>query len=332
MFTTTNLLRRILRTTTLCFAALFGAMLLAALAAIGHAHYLETEDRVAASPNGGFYVDAGDTRMFVQRIGDPAAPALVFIPGTGAWSGIWTPFMEQAAHMGYQAIAIDLPPFGYSVPPASGDYSKQAQARRILKTLDSLGLARASFVAHSIGSAPLLEALLAHPERVSRLILVAPALGLDQPQTDGSETRLQAVFRSPLVGLPLSAGLLANPAFTPWLIDLFVEEKDHVTPQWIALYRQPMVVKGYYQNAALWVPQLLASRGHSLSDDPLDLKILTCPVTLIWGTQDHVTPIEQGQHLQAWMPNAKLETLPGGHVPMVEEPERFMTLLSQALR
>jgi hypothetical protein len=29
--------------------------------------------------------------------------------------------MGQVASVGYQAIAIDLPPFGYSIPPVSGD-------------------------------------------------------------------------------------------------------------------------------------------------------------------------------------------------------------------
>jgi pimeloyl-ACP methyl ester carboxylesterase len=103
--------------------------------------------------------------------------------------------MEQVASLGYQAIAIDLPPFGYSLPPISGDYSKQAQARRILGVLDALAVTNAVFVGHSFGAGPLMEAVLLAPQRAWAIVLVDAALGLDE-STQGATpcSRCQAAL------------------------------------------------------------------------------------------------------------------------------------------
>ena len=146
----------------------------------------QTGDRMTARPAGGEFVSAGDARIFVQRLGPRDAPTVVFMHGTGSWSEAWRQSMVTAEKLGYQAVAIDLPPFGYSVPPASGDYSKPRQAARLLAALDSLGIRRAVFVAHSFGAAPVMEALIGQPQRASGLVLVDAALGLDSPQTDGT--------------------------------------------------------------------------------------------------------------------------------------------------
>jgi len=87
-------------------------------------------------------------------MGNPTAPAVVFIAGTGGWSGLWGLSMAHAVDLGYQAIAIDLPPFGYSYPAPSGNYSKREQGRRLLAAFDAMGLNQITVVAHSIGAAP----------------------------------------------------------------------------------------------------------------------------------------------------------------------------------
>ncbi|WP_188565141.1 alpha/beta fold hydrolase [Undibacterium terreum] len=308
--------------------SLFALVLLAVTYSMLH----QSEDRQQSKPVGGFYVAAADSRIFVQTMGKEDAPAIVFVHGTGAWSEIWRNSMKVAARRGYRAIAIDLPPFGYSVPPASGKYDKGAQATRILAALDSMGVQKAVFVSHSIGSAPLMEALLREPQRVNKLILICAALGLDTEQTDGADTGLQHALRHQWLAQTLSAAMLTNPAFTSTLMKSFVSDKEKITPAWVEVYQQPLSLSGTYQAVALWLPELLAERGTWLSDKLDSYLAVKFPVHLIWGKEDTITPLSQAVHLKALLSNAELTVIPGsGHVPMVERTAEFEKVLDASL-
>jgi pimeloyl-ACP methyl ester carboxylesterase len=293
----------------------------------------QTLERKVAAPHSGEFVVAADTEIFVQSLGDINAPVVVFIHGTGAWSEIWRASMVMVSMQGYRAIALDLPPFGYSMPPESKDYSKGVQAKRLLAALNSLGIEKAIFVAHSFGAAPVVEALMQEPSRVNRLILVCGALGLDAPQSDGKQTSTQRVLELPWISPLLSTALLSNSIFTPTLMRSFVTEKDKLTPEWIEVYQRPLQLRGSAQAIASWLPELVATRSHWRSDQLDSYAKIAYPVHLIWGQEDSVTPVSQALHLQSLIPDAKLHLIPrSGHVPMVEETMLFEDSLRSALR
>ena len=317
--------------------AISGLLLLTAAAAllilsqVIRTHGIQTVDRVSTSPADGEYVQAYDTQLAVVRSGSRSAPAVVFVPGTAAWSEMWRRYMAVAVDMRYQAIAIDLPPFGYSIPPASGDYRKDVQGKRLLGAFDSLKLDQVVVVVHSIGSAPVMEAVLSEPKRFSKLILVSPALGLDSPQTDGRESSLQRWLRKRWLGDTLSACCLTNLSTTGVLVKHFVAEKDKITDPWVELFRRGFRLQGTARNVASWIPELVAPRAHLPSDEYASYQHIALPVDIIWGLQDEITPLAQGEHLHALIPGSMLTTLPGGHVPMIEEPELFQAALKTAL-
>lgn len=321
--------------------ALFAALLALGLAigwgvsAVQVAERRQTGKRETLAPKGGEYVDAGDARIFMQRSGSRDAPAVVFLHGTGSWSETWRASMETANRAGYQAIALDMPPFGYSIPPASGEYDKQKQAARLRTALDNAGIRRAMFVAHSFGAAPLMEALLSNPDegRVQALVLVDAALGLDSAQADGSDSLLQSVLRWRWVSQPLAAGFLTKPEYTETLLKSFVSEKEKATPRWQQLYRQPLELEGSYRHVAAWLPELLARRGHAASDFPDAYGRINWPVTLLWGETDTITPLSQAESLQRLVPGAQLLRIPrAGHIPQIEEPELFQEALARILQ
>jgi len=320
---------------------LYAAMLAAGLgigwglSAVQQAEKRQTGKREELAPKGGEYVDAGDARIFMQRSGDRNAPAVVFLHGTGSWSETWRASMETANKAGYQAIALDMPPFGYSIPPASGEYDKQKQAARLRKFLDNAGIRRAVFVAHSFGAAPLMEALLSNADdgRVQALVLVDAALGLDESQSDGGDSMLQSVLRWRWVSQPLAAAFLTKPEYTGKLLKSFVTEKDKANHAWEQLYQDPLVLEGSYKHVAAWLPELLARRGHEASDMPDAYGRITWPVFLVWGETDTITPLSQAEHLQRLVPGAKLLRIPhAGHIPQIEEPELFQEALAGVLQ
>jgi 2-hydroxy-6-oxonona-2,4-dienedioate hydrolase len=60
---------------------------------------------------------------------------------------------------------------------------------------------------------------------------------------------------------------------------------------------------------------------------------LRCPVSLIWGADDRITPPETAWEFQALLPKAELHFIPEcGHAAMMEQPEKFCELAENFLR
>ncbi len=108
----------------------------------------ESKSNFEAAPSGGRLIQAADMRVFIQEMGPENGAPVLLVHGTGAWSEIWRETMEQLAMAGFRAIAIDVPPFGYSDKPHDADsYTREKQAKRIVGILDALGIDKADLAA-----------------------------------------------------------------------------------------------------------------------------------------------------------------------------------------
>nr|MDP9480104.1 alpha/beta fold hydrolase [Actinomycetota bacterium] len=57
---------------------------------------------------------------------------------------------------------------------------------------------------------------------------------------------------------------------------------------------------------------------------------LQMPTLVVWGTEDRVFPVWQGTGAAARLANGSLELVPNcGHLPHVEKPERFVSILGE---
>ena len=143
----------------------------------------ETQTADAAAPPSGSFVSTPMGRVFISTAGPASGRPVVLVHGSGAWGGLWGETSAMLAARGYRAIALDLPPFGFSDRPVSRDYRRSTQARRILALVDAMQLERPIIVGHSFGGGPALEAAMLAPKRFGRVVLVDPALGIDSPVT-----------------------------------------------------------------------------------------------------------------------------------------------------
>lgn len=292
----------------------------------------EDETRRAAAPATGKFVAAGDVEIYLQEAGGGAGEPVVFIHGTGAWSETWRDSMTALAAAGFNSVAIDLPPFGFSERPANASYSRVAQARRIIGVLDALHIQKAILVGHSFGGGPTVEAALMGTARVKSLVLVDAALALDDRST--GTTTIQDFF---LGATPLrnavTAATITNPLFTRTLLKAFLFKKGAATDQRVAIYQKPFAVRGTTKAVSSWLPEFLSTKQVAQSLDPSSYSRLTMPVTLIWGAEDTVTPLDQAEHLKRIIPHAELSVLDGiGHIPQIEDPARFNQVLLSFLR
>lgn len=296
--------------------------------------WVEDQDVRQAAPQQGRWLRAHDVELYVQEFGDPAAPPLVLTHGTGAWSGTWNQSVEAMAASGYRVIAVDLPPFGFSTRPTLRDYSRAAQARRILGLIDTLKLGPVTLLGHSYGGGPAAEAAMLQPDRVRHLVLVDAAIGL---VTEAKISENNGLVASLLGVRPVRTALIATVGTQPWFSEFwlrkFVARKEVVTPSRTAIYREPFVVHGFTASLGDWVVQFAGEAGASLSERPEGFRRLSVPLTLVWGREDSITPLHQAKALQQLLPQSRLFVLPGvGHIPQIEDPALFNLRMAQALQ
>lgn len=292
-----------------------------------------------AAPSTGHYVLAGDVKMYVQEAGPSTGAPILLIHGTGAWSEIWRETMTALANVGFHAIAIDLPPFGFSGKPfGPSAYSPEKQARRIAAALDALGIVGVFLVGHSVAARPAVETALLVPDRVERLVLVDPALGFGAEggtefQQNDPSFLVRALFDVRGVRNAVLSVVATNPLTTRALFQSFVSNAAAVTDARVKMLQQPLAVENITNAEGDWLHYLMVSQDRSRVSDFKNLAKLTMPVLLIWGSTDRVTPLWQGRQLQKLIPHAQLSVLDNvGHIPYIENAKEFNETLVQYLQ
>jgi len=168
--------------------------------------------------------------------------------------------------------------------------------------------------------------------RVKSLILVDAALALDAPSGDASLLQKFVLGVTPLRNA-VTATTITNPIFTKTFLRAFLFKKDAATDGRVAIYQRPFVVSGTSKAVSSWLPEFLSTKQAAQSLDPGAYSKLMMPVSLIWGAEDTVTPLNQAERLKQIIPHAELSVLKGvGHIPQIEDPAGFNQTLVKFLR
>ena len=296
--------------------------------------HVERLSHKEAAPPIGRWIIAHDVNMYLQEFGPPNGKPLVLVHGTGAWSGTWGSNIPAMVQAGYRVIAIDLPPFGFSEHEPMLDYSRESQAKRILSLIENLNIASVTLLGHSFGGGPAAEAVMMDSKRISHLVLVDAAIGL---QTDTSTQCDPPVLPIQLIGWrPLRTALIStvgtSPLFSEFLLRQFVARKEVVTPARTAIYQAPFATHDFTASLGDWAWQFATGCEDPKSTTPQGFKNLGVPVTLIWGDEDTITPLSQGHQLQKLIARSKLIVLNKvGHIPQIEDVTLFNTRIVEAL-
>src|SRR5690606_36560431 len=126
--------------------------------------------RIAETPCGAIeYASAGE------------GPPVLFVHGAGGGYDQGLGFGENLARNGFRLIAMSR--FGYLRTPLPADASAAAQADAHACLLDALGIDAAAVIGGSAGAPSAVQVALRHPQRVTALVLVVPALYVPRPGT-----------------------------------------------------------------------------------------------------------------------------------------------------
>ncbi len=308
--------------------AILLAVLIPSLGFRGAAMIRESRTAEEVRPETGRMIRTALGDIYVQEAGPADGPPLLLAHGTAAWSGLWAETMAALADRGYNVTAFDMPPFGFSQRDATGDYSRQTQARRILALTEALDL-RPILIAHSFGAAPAAEAVMIDQSAFDGLVIIDGAVGLGSHQDAGS---LPLPLRPTWLRNMIVSLTSTNPLLTKTLLAQLLYNKDAATDAVVDILQQPMVIEGSTEAFGDWLPSLLVPPIDALSTRSVNYQILALPTRLIWGDKDTVTPPSQAIELAALIGQGPPFMLTDvGHIPQIEAPGAFQALLISVL-
>jgi pimeloyl-ACP methyl ester carboxylesterase len=271
---------------------------------------LWTPDRDLGQLESRYLASAGDMwqvgawRLHVRDSGPRDAPAVILIHGFGAslqtWDA-WAPALSRR----WRVVRLDLPGSGLSLPDPAGDYTDARSMQVLLALMDHLGLQRASVVGHSIGGRMAWRFAASHPERVDKLVLVAPD-GFSSPGFDYG--------KAPEVPIVLGwvRQVLPKPVLRMNLAPAYADP-DFLTDALVTRYHDLLLAPGARQ-------AMLDRMRQTVLVDPRPLLAqVRAPTLLVWGERDAMIPLSNAADYRKALPGARLVVVPGvGHLPQEE--------------
>jgi pimeloyl-ACP methyl ester carboxylesterase len=250
-------------------------------------------------------IEVRDGRFKIRVLSAGEGDPVVFLHGAGGL--FWDP-LHDAMSTSHRVIAPEHPGAGDS----QGLEHVEDLWDLVLyynELFDTLGLPRVTLVGHSFGGMVAAEIAATNPERVDKLVLLAP-VGLwrdDHPIPDFS-------------GVPpetLPDLLLADPTGP---MATLLPAPDPTDPE--SLFRAAMTIASILQ--FIW----------PLPDKGLGKRLyrVKAPTLLVWGASDRLVDPAYGDDFAAAISGARLELIAGaGHLPQLEQADRTATLVTEFL-
>lgn len=254
------------------------------------------------------FVTVGGVTLHFRRDGawdqDSGAP-LVYLHALGADLRIFDRVV--AARPRRRHLRLDLRGHGLS-DAQGGAYSVQQLAADLLAVLRANDVQRAVLVGVSLGGLVALRAALDHPAAVAGLVLCDTAAKL--LDEDVWNARIDTVNES-------GVGILADVTLLRWFPEAFRDANQALIDGYRNMISRTSVA-GYAGACAALAAEDLRHR----------LPQLRRSVLVVGGNEDLSTPPPLLRQLADALPDARLELIDGaGHLPMVDAPSAFLTLL-----
>jgi pimeloyl-ACP methyl ester carboxylesterase len=247
-----------------------------------------------------------------------AGTPVVLIHGAGTWLYSFRRNIPALA-MGHTVYAFDMPGHGYTKAKQQPDrYDLALMSEAMLEYLDSQKLQKVSLVGHSFGGGWALYFAQQHPERVEKLVLLAPR-ALDVPY----------ILEWQLMKYPI-VGELFSKLFTRNDVRRGLEN---------AHFNKATVTDAVTES--VYIPLTFSenrrAQYHLVRDSDWRLTMsgmggVRVPTLILWGKEDQYLAVGQLAQYKASMPKVRTQILDGcGHSLQEECAERVNELLIRYL-
>jgi 2-hydroxy-6-oxonona-2,4-dienedioate hydrolase len=261
------------------------------------------------------------TRYLVAGEGPP----MVLLHGVGTSAGEWSWVLPELARS-HRVYALDLPGYDGSFEPP--DYAPAFTASFIGSFLDAVGVESAVVVGNSFGGLVALHLALSEPARVSALIL-SDSAGLDRTVNPALAT-----LSFPRMGQMATALAKTPPGAAQRALSralLFFARPWQIPLKWVKDQYKLAQLPNFTEATLATLRSTVGPAGQR--EVLLDkLPRLQMPTLIVWGIEDRVIPYGQAQDALARLQKGSLELISNcGHLPHVEQPKRFVSILGDFL-
>lgn len=252
---------------------------------------------------------------------NPNGQPIVLVHGFSVPYFIFDPTFEFLCQQGFRVLRYDLLGRGFSDRP-NVRYNAELFVNQLKELLNALKYKDIVLVGLSMGGAITAAFIAAHPQYVSKHILIDPA-----GAKPISLSPLLKVVRLPgfgelLLGLFGTGSMVRSVAadmFTPELVEQFQKR-----------YRIQMQYHGFKR-------AILSTMRNGMLDSFLEtytqVGALNKPTLLFWGKQDNTVPFAHSDIIRAAIPHAQFHAFDNcGHIPHYERPSEFNRILLEFLR
>ena len=267
-------------------------------------------------------------RLYVETHGAEDAPALVILHGGPGVGDCRDQVRDYGALQDeYRLLFYDARGSGRSEdrPP----YTHDQWVADVDELTRQVGIDRFALLGHSYGGIVAQEYALRHQDRLTHLVLVDTS-----PSTVENDASIERALAS---GRPdIEEG---------WLRKLFegrVDSNEEMHEMWERLL--PLYFEGPFDPS---LPREMAARTYfhyqthnyafSVNNPNYDVRPrlgeIEVPTLVICGGNDWITPLSLSEAIVAGIPGGRLEVFDeSGHYPMVEESEKFISVLRSFLQ
>ncbi len=272
--------------------------------------------RVTAAGVDTFFLEAG------------SGPAVILLHGLGATNASFLPTFWELSR-DHRVIAPDLPGHGESGKPVRA-YHAGFYARWCAEFIDAIGVERAVLIGNSMGGRIAIEVGLRHPQKVERIVCLAPAAAFKKFREWVPFVRL---LRPELALVPL---VLPHSRVVRLARALF-HRPDRLPLAW-HLGAADEFLRVF--NTARGRIAFFSALRQVYLDEPYGkhgfwerLNSLQPPALFVWGDRDRLVPARFAKHVARELPGARSVVLKDcGHVPQFEQPERTHKLIREFLQ
>ncbi len=266
----------------------------------------------------GKHVDVGEHRLHVIDVGAGSSPPVLLLHGILVSSWAWRHTLSGLASS-RRLVAPCHPGHGFSSKKVRS-YSIRELTRAAVGVLDHLGLDQVDIVGNSLGGGVALRMALDHPDRVRRLVLVAPAampIPAFAPLLALQGTHFGALYRTVLRERVIR-GFLTHRAYKQPIVD-----DEFMAKLWAPL-----------ASGETFVAAGIISRGLPAEMNELHeaLPSIFKRTLVVWGDHDGLLSPSAAPTIVKRLPRAELKLFEAcGHCPMEEHPGAFNAMLTTFL-
>lgn len=264
------------------------------------------------------FVEIGDgVTVHLRDEGPKDAPAIILLHGSNADLHTWDPWV-QGLKDSYRVIRFDQVGHGLTGPDPDYNYSRDNYVADIGEVADRLGLDSFILGGNSMGGKHALAFAVAHPERVTGLVLVDGSGGpmLDLPEDKREKKKDTGNIGFTIARMP-GVNLLAEQITPRSLIQQSLEQSVSVKA-----VANAAAVDRYWELLRYPGNRRATLTRFSLPYDPLaeaEIAGVKSPTLILWGEEDRIIPVEAGRWLDKVLPSSTLVVYPGiGHLPQEE--------------